>query len=720
MNALLKRHMPFVCGALVMLMLAALLVKLRYDLELNLETGRVHAMLDSVGSGLVEELERGAQNLGAAQVRNALGDPWQEWQLSADGYVGRGGKAPRIAEAELIRALESAKALGRRPALLGPFAAPGVGNVIAIAFPGYDAAGKPNWSGASVPVDEILPRPMVAQLMEEGYRLQLFDATRATALYQSDEGGIDSPVTTEIPFRGWRLQWHAAPRAGWAAPPKAMSSSLFVVLALLLWLAFEFRRDRLLRNAVDDLAEAEARRKGINTLYGNAIAGMSALESRLHIVSMYDKVTGLANRSSLVRRIETALADMRQSPHGHTCVLAIGFDHVSHISHSFGMEFSSRVLVVAAERVEFVLPSKDLLFRIGEFQLAVVVPQADPAIGRQIAEAIIKEVESPIALDGHTFMLHPRIGIAETVSGYEYAETLLDRANMALDAVQRDATPRYCLFDSSTAKESVSRLQLEADLNRAFDDDQFTLEYMPIVAPATNDLAGFEALIRWSHPTEGPIPPSRFVPLAVQAGLSHRLNSWVMREASRQAAAWWQAGHHTLFVSVKLSADAFLKPDLVDEIAELLAEYGLPGRCLLLELTESALIQDISGASRTLQRLRELEIRTWLGNFGTGYSSLSYLRALPLNGVKIDRSFVERSATDARDFGFLKSLIDLISYLGMQSIAEGIETREQYELLSLTTCDLYQGNYFSRCLTAARAEQWIRGRAEELKRGMHA
>jgi diguanylate cyclase len=402
---------------------------------------------------------------------------------------------------------------------------------------------------------------------------------------------------------------------------------------------------------------------------------------------------------------------MRQSQQRTLAVMAIGFDHLPEIARSFGAEFSSRVLVIAAERLEFILPSKDLLFRTRDFQLAVVLPDADAAQAEKMAERIAAEVESPIALGSHTFLLLPRIGIAETVSGYDYAETLLDHAHAALDAVPRDSPQSWRRFDAATSAESVGRLQLEADLERALEENQFVLEYEPFIAAANQEVAGFEALIRWYHPTEGRIPPGRFLPIALQSRLSHRLNAWVMREAARQASLWRRAGHHDLFVNFNLTAEAFLRPQLPDEIAALLTEFALPGNQLVIELTEATLVQDLGGTARTLQRLAELGVNAWLDDFGTGYSSLSHLRTLPLKGVKIDRSFIERIEIESRDFGFLKALIDLVSYLGMQSIAEGIETFAQYELIALTTCDLYQGHHFARSMPAEVAERWMNDRA---------
>jgi diguanylate cyclase (GGDEF)-like protein len=649
MNPRITRFLPFVLGAIMMLTLTAVLMRYRYEVEMDRETSRAHALLDDLGDALGLELNRGDDALNAAVL--LAGDPaklqalpkphgWHGWRVNAAGqFINEpGGPAPLIAAASLERDLATHDGSRNPLILLGPYAAESGDNAVAIATPVRQPDGSAGWAGESILLRDLLPAGLTDEFVKQGFRLQMRNATNGAA---------------------------------------------------------------------EDLDEAESRRRSINLLYGKAIENVAALEARLQIVSMHDTVTGLANRSSLLRRIEVELESMRQSSSGRLGILAIGFEQLPQISSSFGAEFASRVLVVAAERVEFVLPSKDLLYRIGDSQLAVVVPSNESLNAAKLADLIIKEIEAPIAMDSHTFMLHPSIGIAETSSGYEYVEALLDHANTALSAVPRDTPTRYCVFDSATAKESVSRLQLEVDLNRAFDEHQFVLEYEPIVTPVTNTVAGFEALIRWDHPTEGRIYPSRFVEIAVQAGMSNRLNHWVMRETARQASLWYRAGYRDIFVNFNLSAEAFLKNNLEHELGEILAEFELPGFYLSVELTESTLIQDLRSAARTLQRLHELGIRAWLDDFGTGYSSLSYLRQLPLKGVKIDRSFIERTVQDSRDFGFVKSLIDLISYLGMTSIAEGIETQGQYELLSMTTCDLFQGYHFARSMAPDVAERWM-------------
>jgi diguanylate cyclase (GGDEF)-like protein len=708
MKAQRLRYTPFILGALTVLTLASVLIRVRYDLQLTRETTQVRDALTNLSEQLSTDLDRALIELQSSD-QPAPDKPWHRWTLSGDGktYTSVSGDESQIPQSTLQAELERHDIAERVPLLLGPFATERSGNALAIALSQKGPDGSRRWIGASAPIDALINPTLAGKLLKAGYRLQLSDLSRKLSLYQSDEGNLSLPVTLQIRFAGTDLRLAASPREGWKPTARWWSSTLLILLAVILWLSFELRRGHILRDAADDLQEAEERRKQANELYGKAIENVSALESRLQVVSMYDTVTGLANRSSLIRRIESALETMRQAPNGSLAILAIGFDHMHHITNSFGADFASRVLVIAAERVEFVLPSRDLLYRIGDLQLAIVLPNVSTGASVALSNKIVAEIEAPISLDSHTFMLHPSIGIAETTSGYEYPEALLDQANTALGAVQRDVISRYCIFDSRTAKEAVGRLQLEVDLSRAFEEQQFVLEYEPIVLPVTNEVAGFEALIRWNHPTEGRISPGRFVPIAVQAGMAHRLNSWVMREAARQAAEWRRAGYRNLFINFNLSAEAFLRPRLDEEIGDVLAEFDLPGNCLVVELTESALIQDLRAAARILQRLSELGLKAWLDDFGTGYSSLSYLRALPLRGVKIDRSFVERTVLDARDFGFLKSLIDLISYLGMQSIAEGIETREQYELLSMTTCDMYQGWHFAHSMPAAEAERWM-------------
>jgi diguanylate cyclase (GGDEF)-like protein len=703
MNTHLRRHLPLALGSLLILVLALAMVRTRYQLEAARESLHRQTLLTAVSREVDAELQLGEGALTLAGS-HPLGH-WHLWRFGPAGYRNAAGDAPPIAESTLRRALVARNLAHGATVLVGPFATVQGGNALVLATPEIDAAGAA-WRGTWESVDLLMSKSQVTQMVREGYRLQLFDVSGGVALYQTDSAGLAAATAVHLRAGGSLLELRAA-RGSRTTLTRLLTPALLISLALVVWVSWEVRRGQGLRVAQDDLAEAQNRRRDLNVQYGRTLERMTELESRLQLESQYDSFTGLGNRSSLLRRVEAILDLMRQSRQGRLGVMAIGFDRIDHISHSFGAQLASRVVVTAAQRVQAALPEKDLLYRTGDFRLAVALADADAARCEALAQSVVTAIQTPILLDSHTFLLHPSVGITTTTSGYENPETLLDHANAALSAVARDAPARFCLFDSATAKEAISRMQLEADLDRAFEENQFLLQYEPFVIPVARTVAGFEALIRWNHPTEGLLYPGRFVPIALAAGMSHRLNSWVMREAARQMAQWRRAGHGDLFVNFNLSAEAFLRPQLVEEVAAVLEEFDLPGRQLVVELTESTLVQDIGGAARTLQRLADMEVGAWLDDFGTGYSSLNHLRSLPLKGVKIDRSFVERIDVDARDFGFLKALIDLVSYLGMQSIVEGIETPSQYELVSLTACDLYQGYYFSRGLSAADAERWI-------------
>ena len=710
-----RRHAPLVLVSALALALAALLIRVRYELDIKREILRAHSLLEARAADLGVQIDHGELTLIDGSDR-PLDTTWHRWQLSSSDVQRRGVSPLPLSAATLIRAVNERLQSGRSSHLLGPFGTEQSRDVFVLMGRTPSGAAASDASIVWAFADEIAARAHLANMMASGYRLQLFDPVNAVALYQTDPGDLREAVVVPLEVGGTTLELRAAPRNGWSVPLHNLGPSLLVALAVFAWVSHEAWREWRRRDAIASHRESEIRRREANLAYGKALENLAELESRLQLVSMYDTVTGLANRSSMIRRIDTILESMRLSPRAGLSIMAIGFDHIHHITNSFGAEFASRVLVIAAERVEHLLPSKDLLFRTGDVNLALVLPETQGDRCIDLAQQIIAEIEAPIALDSHTFMLHPSVGIVENKSGYEYAEALLDRATTALAAVPRDSPSRYCLFDSATARESVSRLQLEVDLDRAFGEDQFVLEYEPFVRPGSFAVAGFEALIRWNHPTEGKLSPGRFVPIAVQAGMSHRLNEWVMRKAAQQAATWHRAGHRDFFVNFNLSAEAFLRPNLTEEIGELLAEFELPGEYLIVELTESTLIQDLRSASRTLQRLSELGVGAWLDDFGTGYSSLSHLRSLPLKGVKIDRSFIERIVIDSRDCGFVKALVDLIGYLGMQAIAEGIESKEQYDVLSLTACDLYQGYHFSRSLVATQAERWLASPERSLER----
>ncbi len=717
MRARHRRLLTTLLGLLCALGVVGLLLATRYQLESARHTLKLQGALRQLAQRLDAQLQQGSDQV--LESSRPVPSAWHRLQW-AD------GQPPSVESTPLnpvtLQRLLSDDAPVDSPWRVDLLPTTQSGDVLVLAL-SMGSGPDRHWSAAWAQINDVLAGADVAGFIHQGYRLRIYDASRSAAWYSSDAGDWAGNAIVPLEFATQRLELQATSRRPAPLFVPMATPTMWLALAATLWLSLLLRQRQELRDARLALRETEQRRGHANALYSAALGSLAELESRLHLVSLYDDSTGLGNRSSLLHRLEERLTAMRVSPAGAVYVIAVGFDSLQQITSSFGADAAARVFTVAVQRIAAVLSPRDALFRGADQQLTVVMSRdaamADEPVAGQldetaehVAQRIAQAVEPPIALDGHTIMLHPSIGIAPAGSGYERAQSLLDQAAMALAAVPHEAEVRYCRYNSAAARASAERLQLEADLGRAFEEQQFELEFEPFVQPLSQAVVGFEALIRWNHPTEGRLLPGRFLPLALQAGMAHRLNSWVMAEAARWAARWRRAGFVQLFVNFNLTAEAFLRPNLVGEIAALLNELELPGTQLVIELTESTLVQDARAAARTLQALSELGVGAWLDDFGTGYSSLSHLRSLPLKGVKIDRAFIEHIGIDSRDFGFLKALIDLISYLGMQSIAEGVETVSQYELLSMTSCDLYQGHYFARSMPAGEVERWLRQRAQ--------
>jgi EAL domain-containing protein (putative c-di-GMP-specific phosphodiesterase class I) len=295
------------------------------------------------------------------------------------------------------------------------------------------------------------------------------------------------------------------------------------------------------------------------------------------------------------------------------------------------------------------------------------------------------------------------IGIACVAGGYECADQVLGRAVLAMYRAGEPGQHGVAMFRERSADDVADRLRLEADVRRALELDEFVLWYQPVFDTYSSSVAGFEALLRWNHPRDGVREPASFLPVADEIGLMSDITRWVLREAASQAATWAQCPNDGLFISANLTAESFSEPNLVGEIADLLMEFQLPAGKLKLEIVESTVVANVTRTAQLIDTLKDLGVPVWLDDFGTGYSSLSYLRALAFQGVKLDASFVARMVVDSRDFGLVKSIIDLLQYLEMSCVAEGVETRDQRELLALAGCELCQGFVFAHPMPAAEA-----------------
>jgi EAL domain-containing protein (putative c-di-GMP-specific phosphodiesterase class I) len=327
---------------------------------------------------------------------------------------------------------------------------------------------------------------------------------------------------------------------------------------------------------------------------------------------------------------------------------------------------------------------------------------ADVGQALRMAERIHLEMRAPFRVHGHELFATATMGIALAAPAHEQAEELLRDAATALHRGKRRGRGRSEIFDESMHSIAASRLQLETDLWRALQRRELLLHYQPMVALDTERLTGFEALVRWQHPRHGLLAPEEFIPLAEEMGVSAPLGAWVIKEACRTAGEWQRSfpSAPPLSVSVNLSARQFAQSDVLTLTAEALAEAGLPGARLRLELTESVIMEEPEAAASRLSSLKELGISVDIDDFGTGYSSLSYLRRFPIDALKIDRSFVSRMDSDVDDHEIVRTIVTLAANLGVAAVAEGVETIAQKTGLQGLRCGYGQGFLFSRPLAS--------------------
>ena len=425
--------------------------------------------------------------------------------------------------------------------------------------------------------------------------------------------------------------------------------------------------------------------------------------------ALYDPTTGLPNRELLTDRIAHALSTARADGADQVGVILLDLDRFKVINESVGHSVGDRLLVAVGQRLVACLRPGDTVARFGGDEFGILldeVANADEA--RTIAERIGSELRAPFPMGAREWFISASIGISLGLPGRATPEEMLREAEIAMVRAKSDPSMRHALFEPSMSDQTIERIDLENDLRQGIERGELRLHYQPLVDLATGTIVGFEALVRWQHPVRGLVPPVSFIPLAEETGLVLPLGRWVLETACRQARAWRDARPNgpELFMSVNLSARQFMQPDLVDQVAAILSETGLAAGGLEIEITESVLMDQSEAGIRTLGRLRELGVRLVLDDFGTGYSSLSYLKHLPLDTIKIDRTFVAGLAGDT-DRSIVEAVVALARGLRIGVVAEGIETEAQYVLLRDIGCDVGQGYLFSRPLQADDAARLI-------------
>ncbi|MBW4446022.1 MAG: EAL domain-containing protein [Spirirestis rafaelensis WJT71-NPBG6] len=435
-----------------------------------------------------------------------------------------------------------------------------------------------------------------------------------------------------------------------------------------------------------------------------------AEEQLLHN-AFHDALTGLPNRAWFMECLKDAIERAKQQENYLFAVLFLDLDRFKVINDSLGHLVGDQFLIKIASRLKACLRSIDTAARLGGDEFTILlegIENLSEAI--EVVELIQQQLALPFDLDGQEVFTTASIGIAlNSILTYDQPENLLRDADTAMYRAKVLGRARYELFNPDMYTNAVDRLQLETDLRRAIERQEFRVYYQPIVSLSSGTISGFEALLRWQHPERGLVYPADFIPLAEETGLIVEIGYWVLFEACRQMQVW-QMRYPTSFldkISVNLCAKQFYQADLIEQIAEILRSTGLDACSLVLEITESAIMENGDEANTALSQLREMGIELSIDDFGTGYSSLGRLHTFPINVLKIDRSFVSPMDANNRNLEIIEIIVTLADKLGMDVTAEGVETQEQLALVRKLKCEYGQGYFFSRPLDSSAAEALI-------------
>lgn len=416
-------------------------------------------------------------------------------------------------------------------------------------------------------------------------------------------------------------------------------------------------------------------------------------EAKVAYMAHYDSLTDLPNRVLFNETLQRVLN--RRSEKQQLAVLCLDLDQFKTVNDSLGHPVGDKMLKVIARRLEACIGERDLVARQGGDEFSILLPNVTGAdSAHAIAERIIASVSEPIDIDGHRLLTSTSIGVAIAPNDGVTVTDIVKNADLALYSAKANGRNRCSFFEPGMDEAARERRQIEMDMRNALGNDELTLFYQPLVNIETGETVGYEALMRWEHPTRGLVMPDDFIYIAEETGLIVQLGEWVIRNATQEAASW----PNHLSVSVNLSPAQMKSPSFISTVVNALAQSGLPPSRLELEITETVLMQDSDANLLTLHKLRDLGLRISLDDFGTGYSSLNYLRSFPFSKIKIDRCFVDEVDTRDDCRAIINSVVSLAKKLGMTTTAEGVERAEQLTELGIEGCTEAQGYLFSRAL----------------------
>ena len=434
------------------------------------------------------------------------------------------------------------------------------------------------------------------------------------------------------------------------------------------------------------------------------------MEQQLLHDALHDSLTGLPNRALFLDRLDHELKRAKTNQDYIFAVLFLDLDRFKVVNDSAGHLVGDQLLVEIARRLEKSVNFTDTVARLGGDEFTILlenIHNIKNAIA--VAEKIDQALRIPFSLQGYELFTSASIGIALSSQGYNKPDEIMRDADLTMYSAKEQGRARYEIFNSALHERAITRLQLETDMRRGIEREEFVVYYQPISCLKTGKLAGFEALARWKHPTKGIVSPGEFIPVAEETGAIIPLGTWILKQACQQMQLWHEKYPQTssLQISVNLSGKQLREQSLLEKIDSILQETALPGKYLKLEITESSLIENIEVATQTLLDIKSRDIKLSMDDFGTGYSSLSYLHRFPVDILKIDRSFVQDIQINKGNYAIVKAIVTLAHVLNMEVIAEGIEDTYQLDQLKLLNCEYGQGYYFAKPLNKQQAEELI-------------
>ncbi|MEH1838451.1 MAG: EAL domain-containing protein [Nostoc sp.] len=440
------------------------------------------------------------------------------------------------------------------------------------------------------------------------------------------------------------------------------------------------------------------------------------LQSQLLDIALHDSLTGLPNRVLFIRRLENALNRTKQESNYQFALLFLDCDRFKVINDSLGHLVGDELLIAIAHRLQACLIPIHTLARLGGDEFGILLENiTDINMAIQVAEQILQQLSLTFKLSRYEVFMNVSIGISWGNKDYDRPEYLLRDADTAMYRAKAQGRAKYHVFNPAMHQEAIQLLELENDLRRAVERQEFLVYYQPIISLTTGRISGFEALVRWQHPIRGLVSPIEFIPVAEETGLINAINTWILQSACHQLSIWqhYPVTPEPLTMSVNLSARLFLQPNLIEQIDRIIYETKINPAYLELEITESVIMENTHAIKIIIEQLKERKIKLIMDDFGTGYSSLSYLHNFPFNALKIDKSFVKRMQENKENMGLVPAMIGIANSMGMSAIAEGVETQEQLVQLRSLNCNFAQGYLFSQPIAQqfvikllAKSPQW--------------